>query len=122
MIGELPASTVAKSSPAADKKNTLPLAPAAMMSPFEAVTTVFNGLGRLCTDTPSPAVCQTRIVPSYPALMTAVPSGENATPLTFWPLPSSTRDGPPASGHNRTVRSHDGDASLFPSGETAQRG
>src|SRR3974390_2731889 len=110
MIGVVPASTAAKSSPAADKKKTLPLAPAAMMSPFGAVTTLFNGLGRLCTDTPSPAVCQTRIVPSYPALMTAVPSGEKATPLTFWLLPSSTRDGPPASGHNRRGGSHQHDA------------
>src|SRR5499427_10002162 len=119
MIGVVPASTVAKSSPAADKKKTLPLAPAAMMSPFGAVTTLFNGLGRLCTDTPSPAVCQTRIVPSYPALMTAAPSGENATSLTFWPLPSRTRDGPPASGHNRMVRSHEADASILPLGEAA---
>src|SRR5215472_7401109 len=55
MIGVVPASTVAKSSPFADKKKTLPLAPAAMMSPFGAITTLFNGLARLCTDTASPA-------------------------------------------------------------------
>src|SRR5215469_5312324 len=119
MIGIAPASNAPKSSPAADKKNILPVAPAVMMSPFGATTTLFNGLGRLCTDTPSPAVCQTRIVPSYPALMTAAPSGENATPLTFWPLPSSTRDGPPASGHNRMVRSHEADASILALGEAA---
>src|SRR5690242_11016248 len=119
MIGELPASIAAKSSPTADRKNTVPLAPAAMMSPFAALTTLFKGLGTLCTDTPSPTVCQMRIVPSYPALMTLAPSGENATPLTFWPLPSSTRGAPPASGHKRTVRSHDADASVLPSGETA---
>src|SRR5881394_3715981 len=111
MIGEVPASTVARSSPAADKKYTLPLAPAAM--------TLFRGLGMLCTDTPSPAVSQIRIVPSYPALMTALPSGENATPLTFWVWPSSTRGAPPASGHTRTVRSHAAEASILPSGETA---
>src|SRR5690242_12738384 len=113
MIGELPASIAANSSPAADKKNTVPLAPAAMRSPFAAVTTLFKGLGTLWTETLSPAVCQIRIVPSYPALMTLAPSGENATPLTFWLLPSSTRGGPPASGHKRTVRSHDADASVL---------
>src|SRR5215469_3163600 len=119
MIGELPASTVAVSSPAGDKKNTLPLAPAATISPFGAATTLFKGLGTLCTETPSPPVCQMRMVPSYPALMTSAPSEENVTPLTFWLWPVSTRGAPPSSRHKRTVPSHDAEASVLPSGETA---
>src|SRR5262249_19337819 len=111
--------TVAISSPAGDKKNTLPLAPAATISPLGAATTLFNGLGTLCTETPSLPVCQMRMVPSYPALMTSAPSGENVTPLTFWPWPASTRGTPPASGHKRTEPSHDAEASILPSGETA---
>src|SRR5437764_13361717 len=106
MIGEVPASTVARSSPAADKKYTLPLAPAAMISPPAAVTTLFRGLGMLCTYTPTQAVSQIRMVQSYPTLMTTLPSGENATPRTIWGCPSVIHGAATASVHTLTVISH----------------
>src|SRR6185369_14588725 len=84
MIGVDEACSSAFTSPAALRKYTMPLAPAATISPSPATATPESGVGNVTMVGAEPSSGQMRKVKSYAALTTDFPSGVNTTPLTFW--------------------------------------
>ena len=64
MIGVAEASTSARMSPCGDRKYTLPLAPAATISPSGATATVLSGVGSVRTVSGPPLSGQMRKVAS----------------------------------------------------------
>ena len=61
----------------------MPFAPATTISPSLATATALKGVGSVTIVGAEPSSGQMRSVRSYAALTTALPSGVNATPLTF---------------------------------------
>ena len=82
-IGVWPLSISPRSSPEGEKKNTRPSAPPATISPSRAIATELSGVGSVTAVGALPSSGQMRSVRSYAALTSALPSGVNATPLTF---------------------------------------